>query len=109
MDKKEVRLNAEKRRSLVIDFRKHCESLDTHEKEEFKQSRHEATDRIKSSFATCKEVVERRFKLTDVAILQRIQQDYNTVNAVGTDSCFFMKVTDAPKVLDRYNDEVDKS
>ena len=48
MDKKEVRLNAEKRRSLVIDFRKHCESLDTHEKEEFKQSRHEATDRIKS-------------------------------------------------------------
>ena len=109
MDKKEVRLNAEKRRSLVIDFRKHCESLDTHEKEEFKQSRHEATDSIKSSFATCKEVVERRFKLTDVAILQRIQQDYNTVNAVGTDSCFFMKVTDAPKVLDRYNDEVDKS
>ena len=108
MDKKEVRLNAEKRRSLVIDFRKHCESLDTHEKEEFKQSRHEATDRIKSSFATCKEVVERRFKLTDVAILQRIQQDYNTVNAVGTDSCFFMKVTDT-KVLDDYNDEVDKS
>ena len=34
---------------------------------------------------------------------------YNTINAVGTDSCFFMKVTDAPKVLDRYNDEVDKS
>ena len=32
MDKKEVRLNAEKRKSLVIDFRKHCESLDTHEK-----------------------------------------------------------------------------
>lgn len=109
MDKKEVRLNANKRKSLVIDFRKHCESLDTHEKEAFLQSRDDAKSTIESSFATCKEVVERRFKLTDVAILQRIQRDYNTVNAVGTDSCFFFKVTDAPKVLDRYNDEVDKS
>ena len=26
MDKKEIRLNAGKRKSLVIDFRKHCES-----------------------------------------------------------------------------------
>ena len=109
MDKKEVRLNAGKRKSLVIDFRKHCESLDTHEKEAFLQSRDDAKSTIESSFATCKEVVERRFKLTDVAILQRIQRDYNTVNAVGSDSCFFFKVTDAPKVLDRYNDEVDKS
>ena len=109
MDKKEVRLNAEKRRSLVIDFRKHCESLDTHEKEEFKQARDDAKSTIESSFATCKEVVQRRFKLEDVAILQRIQRDYNTVNAVGSDSCFFMKSIDAPKVLDRYNDEVDKS
>ena len=109
MDKKEIRLNAGKRKSLVIDFRKHCESLDTHEKEAFKQSREDCLSQIESSFATCKEVVERRFKLTDVAILQRIQRDYNTVNAVGSDSCFFMKSTDAPKVLDRYNDEVDKS
>ena len=109
MDKKEVRLNANKRKSLVIDFRKHCESLDTHEKEAFLQSRDDAKSTIESSFATMKEVVERRFKLTDVAILQRLQRDYNTVNAVGSDSCFFFKVIDAPKVLDRYNDEVDKS
>ena len=109
MDKKQVRLNADKRKSCVIDFRKHCESLDTHEKEEFKQARDDAKSTIESSFATCKEVVQRRFKLEDVAILQRIQRDYNTVNAVGSDSCFFFKVIDAPKVLDRYNDEVDKS
>ena len=31
MDKKEVRLNADKRKSCVIDFRKFSESLDTHE------------------------------------------------------------------------------
>ena len=109
MDKKEVRLNADKRKSCVIDFRKHCESLDTHEKEAFLQSREEAKSTIKSSFATMKEVVERRFPLEDIATLQTLQRKHNTMDAVGTDSCFFMKVTDAPKVLDRYNDEVDKS
>jgi len=109
MDKKEVRLNANKRKSLVIDFRKHCESLDTHEKEAFKQSRDDAKSTIDSSFTTCKEVVERRFPLEDVATLQSLQRKHNTINAVGADSCFFMKVTDAPKVLDNYNDEVEKS
>ena len=109
MDKKEVRLNAGKRKSLVIDFRKHCESLDTHEKEAFLQSRDDAKSTIDSSFTTCKEVVERRFPLEDVATLQSLQRKHNTINAVGTDSCFFFKVTDAPKVLDQYNDEVDKS
>ena len=109
MDKKEVRLNANKRKSLVIDFRKHCESLDTHEKEAFLQSRDDAKSTIESSFATCKEVVERRFPLEDVATLQTLQRKHNTIDAIGTDSCFFMKVTDAPKVLDRYNDEVEKS
>ena len=109
MDKKEVRLNANKRKSLVIDFRKHCESLDTHEKEAFLQSRDDAKSTIESSFATCKEVVQRRFPLEDVATLQTLQKKHNTINAVGEDSCFFFKVTDAPKVLDIYNDEVDKS
>ena len=109
MEKKEIRLNAGKRRSLVIDFRRHCESLDTEEKELFKQSRDDAKSTIDSSFATCKEVVQRRFPLEDVATLQSLQRKHNTINAVGTDSCFFFKVTDAPKVLDRYNDEVEKS
>jgi len=108
MEQKEIRLNADKRKSLVIDFRKHCESLDNSEKEAFKQSRDDAKSTMQSSFATCKEVVERRFPLEDVATLQSLQKKHNTINAVGTDSCFFMKVTDT-KVLDSYNDEVDKS
>ena len=62
MKEKEIRLNAEKRKSLNIDFRRHCESLDTEEKEAFKQSRDDAKSTIDSSFATCKEVVQRRFK-----------------------------------------------
>ena len=112
MEKKEIRLNAGKRRSLVIDFRRHCESLDTEEKELFKQSRDDAKSTIDSSFATCKEVVQRRFKPEHIfgdRSLKFYEQEYNTVDVVGTDSCFFFKVTDAPKVLDRYNDEVEKS
>jgi len=112
MDKKEVRLNADKRKSCVIDFRKHCESLDTHEKEAFLQSREDAKSINESSFATMKVAVQRRFKPEHIfgdRSLNFYQKEYNTIDAVGTDSCFFMKVTDAPKVLDRYNDEVEKS
>jgi len=108
MEQKEIRLNAQKRKSLVNDYRRHCEAQHSHEKEDFFDSREKATDIIDSSFATMKEVVEKRFKLDDVATLQRLQRDYNTVNAVGTDSCFFMKVLDT-KVLDEHGDEEDKS
>ena len=107
MEPKEIRLNAGKRKSLVIDFRKHCESLDTHEKEAFKQSREDCLSQIESSFATCKEVVERRFEPSDIfgdRSITHYQKKYNTIDAIGTDSCFFFKVTDAPKILDRYND-----
>ena len=108
MEQKEIRLNANKRKSLVNDYRRHEETKHSQEKEDFFDSREKATEAIDSAFTTMKDVVERRFKLDDVATLHRIQQDYNTVNAVGTDSCFFMKVL-GQKVLDSYNDEVDKS
>ena len=108
MEQKEIRLNANKRKSLVKDFRRHIESLDTPEKEAFKQSRETATETIASAFATAKEVVQRRFPLEDVATLQNLQKKHNTINAVGTDSCFFFKVL-GEKVLDNYNDEVEKA
>ncbi len=108
MEQKEIRLNANKRKSLTNDYRRHEETKDSHEKEEFFQSREVAKEAIDSAFTTMKDVVERRFELADVATLQTLQKKYNTVNAVGTDSCFFMKVLDT-KVLDEYNDEVDKS
>lgn len=108
MEQKEIRLNANKRKSLVKDFRRHIEALDTPEKEAFKQSRETATETIASAFATAKEVVQRRFPLEDVATLQNLQKKHNTINAVGTDSCFFFKVL-GEKVLDNYNDEVEKA
>ena len=39
MEQKEIRLNAAKRKSLVKDYRRHCEDQDSTEKEEFLQSR----------------------------------------------------------------------
>ena len=107
MDKKEIRLNANKRKSLVQDFRKHCESMECDEKSAYYQSVKDAKDTIDSSFAVMKEVVERKYQLEDVAELQRLQRKYNTVNAVGTDSCFFMNV-EGVKEIDQYGDEEDK-
>ena len=101
MEQKEIRLNANKRKSLVNDYRRHEETKDSHEKEEFFQSREVAKETIDSSFTTMKDVVERRFELVDVANLQSLQKKYNTVNAVGTDSCFFMKVL-GEKQVDQY-------
>ena len=108
MEQKEIRLNAPKRKSLTNDYRRHEETKHSQEKEDFFDSREKATEAITSAFATMKDVVERRFELADVATLETLQKKYNTVNAVGTDSCFFMKVLDT-KVLDQYNEEVDKS
>ena len=108
-----MRLNAGKRKSLVNDIRRHWEEKDCPEKQDFFGAREDATEAIDSSFATMKTVVERRFKPEHIfgdRSLTFYQKEYNTVDAVGTDSCFFMKSTDAPnKVLDSCNDEVEKS
>ena len=112
MEQKEIRLNGGKRKSLIIDYRKHWESQPSEEKEDFDQSRERAEETIDSSFATMKTVVERRFKPEHIfgdRSLTFYQKEYNTVDAVGTDSCFFMKSTDAPTVLDSANDEVEKA
>jgi len=103
MEQKEIRLNAGKRKSLVNDIRRHWEEKDCPEKQDFLGAREDATETIDSSFATMKTVVERRFKPEHIfgdRSLTFYQKEYNTVDAVGTDSCFFMKSTDAPTVLD---------
>ena len=112
MEQKEIRLNGPKRKSLIIDNRRHWESQPLQEKEDFDQSRERAKEAIDSAFETMTNVVQRRFKPEHIfgdRSLTFYQKEYNTVDAVGTDSCFFMKVTDAPKVLDKYDDEVEKS
>ena len=112
MEQKEIRLNGPKRKSLIIDNRRHWEEKDCPEKQDFLGAREDATEAIDSAFETMTNVVQRRFKPEHIfgdRSLTFYQKEYNTVDAVGTDSCFFMKVTDAPKVLDKYDDEVEKS
>ena len=112
MEQKEIRLNAPKRKSLIIDNRRHWEEKDCPEKQDFLGAREDATEAIDSAFATMTNVVQRRFKPEHIfgdRSLTFYQKEYNTVDAVGTDSCFFMKVINAPKVLDKYDDEVEKS
>ena len=107
MDKKEVRLNAGKRKSLVLDFRRHCETMECDEKSAYEQARADAVDTIESTFKVMKEVVERKYQLEDVAELQRLQRKYNTVDATGKDSCFFMNAEGVMET-DQYGDEVEK-
>ena len=112
MEQKEIRLNGPKRKSLIIDNRRHWEEKDCPEKQDFLGAREDATEATDSAFETMTKVVQRRFKPEHIfgdRSLTFYQKEYNTVDAVGTDSCFFMKVTDAPKVLDKYDDEVEKS
>ena len=107
MEKKEIRLNAGKRKSLVLDFRRHCESMECDEKTAYEQSKVDAIETIDSSFEVMKGAVERKYKLSDVATLQRIQKDYSTVSATGKDSCFFMNVEGVMET-DQYGDEEEK-
>ena len=58
MKEKEIRLNADKRKSLSIDFRRHCEDQDSHEKEAFFQAREYCNEVIPQAFATMKEAEE---------------------------------------------------
>jgi hypothetical protein len=43
MEQKEIRLNAGKRKSLINDYRRHCEGLSTDLKDKYNQAREEAT------------------------------------------------------------------
>ena len=62
MEQKEIRLNGPKRKSLIIDNRRHWESQPLQEKEDFDQSRERAKEAIDSAFETTTNVVQRRFK-----------------------------------------------
>ena len=83
MDKKEIRLNAGKRKSLIIDFRRNCEQMDCDEKSNYEQSVVNAQDTVDSSFTVMKEEVERKNQIEDVEELQRLKSNYTTGNATG--------------------------
>ena len=59
MEQKEIRLNGPKRKSLIIDNRRHWEEKDCPEKQDFLGAREDATETIDSAFETLTNVVQR--------------------------------------------------
>ena len=62
MEQKEIRLNPNKRKSLVIDNRRHWEEKDCPEKQDFLGAREETSKAIDKAFKGMKSVIARRFK-----------------------------------------------
>jgi len=113
MEKKDIRLNKDYRTAYIKDFRRFLESkTDNPKYEAFLSAKTLCKTRISDAHKTAKEVVTRLYKPEDVSTLQNLQKKYNTVDATAKDSCFYFAVVDnngkKVKMLDHYNDEVDK-
>ena len=115
MEKKrqDIRLNKDYRTAYIKDFRRFLESNSDNPKyEAFLSAKTLCKTRISEAHKTAKEVTTRLYKPKDVAELKRLQKDYNTIDATAKDSCFYFAVVDdngkKVKVLDEYNDEVQK-
>ena len=115
MEKKrqDIRLNKDYRTAYTKDFRRFLESnKDNPKYEAYLSAKTLCKTRIDDAFKLATKVVHRVYKPEDVSTLQTLQKKYNTVDATAKDSCFYFAVVDKKgnkaKMLDRYNDEVDK-
>ena len=115
MEKKrqDIRLNKDYRIAYTKDFRRFLESnKDNPKYEAYLSAKTLCKTRIDDAFKLATKVVHRVYKPEDVSTLQTLQKKYNTVDATAKDSCFYFAVVDKKgnkaKMLDSYNDEVDK-
>ena len=115
MEKKrqDIRLNKDYRTAYIKDFRRFLESKQDNPKyEAYLSAKPLCKTRIDDAFKLATKVVHRVYKPKDVSTLQTLQKKYNTVDATAKDSCFYFAVVDKKgnkaKMLDKYNDEVDK-
>ena len=110
---KDIRLNKDYRTAYIKDFRRFLESnKDNPKYESYLSAKTLCKTRIDDAFQLATKVVHRVYNPKDVSTLQTLQKKYNTVDATAKDSCFYFAVVDEKgnkaKMLDRYNDEVDK-
>ena len=110
---KDIRLNKDYRTAYIKDFRRFLESnKDNPKYEAYLSAKTLCKTRIADAFKLATKVVHRVYKPEDVSTLQTLQKKYNTVDATAKDSCFYFAVVDKKgnkaKMLDNYNDEVDK-
>ena len=110
---KDIRLNKDYRTAYIKDFRRFLESnKDNPKYEAYLSAKTLCKTRIDDAFKLATKVVHRVYNPKDVSTLQTLQKKYNTVDATAKDSCFYFAVVDKKgnkaKMLDKYNDEVDK-
>ena len=111
--RKDIRLNKDYRTAYIKDFRRFLESKQDNPKyEAYLSAKTLCKTRIDDAFKLATKVVHRVYNPKDVSTLQTLQKKYNTVDATAKDSCFYFAVVDKKgnkaKMLDNYNDEVDK-
>jgi hypothetical protein len=85
---KRIRLNAEIRNRLAIQFRNHLENENTQEREAFLQSREAYPEMQKTAFKTAKEIVSRVYPKEDVEKAKYLSDKFQNIDIYRKDSCF---------------------
>ena len=90
---KRIRLNAEIRNRLAIQFKNHLENESTQEKEAFLQSREEYPLMEKTAFETARQIVSRVYPKEDVEKAKYLSNKFENIDIYRKDSCFNFSFT----------------
>jgi len=90
---KQIRLNAEIRNRLAIQFKNHLENESTQEKEAFLQSREQYPLMEKTAFETAKKIVSRVYPKEDVEKAKYLSNKFENIDIYRKDSCFNFSFT----------------
>ena len=90
---KRIRLNAEIRNRLAIQFKNHLENESTQEKEAFLQSREQYPLMEKTAFETAKKIVSKVYPKEDVEKAKYLSNKFENIDIYRKDSCFNFSFT----------------
>ena len=105
---KRIRLNAEIRNRLAIQFKNHLENESTQEKEAFLQSREEYPLMEKTAFETAKKIVSTVYPKEDVEKAKYLSDKFENIDIYRKDSCFNFSFT-AEVEERRYNSHTNQN
>ncbi len=105
---KRIRLNAEIRNRLAIQFKNHLENESTQEKEAFLQSREQYPLMEKTAFETARQIVSRVYPKEDVEKAKYLSNKFENIDIYRKDSCFNFSFT-AEVEERRYNSHTNQN
>jgi len=105
---KRIRLNAEIRNRLAIQFKNHLENESTQEKEAFLQSREQYPLMEKTAFETAKKIVSTVYPKEDVEKAKYLSNKFENIDIYRKDSCFNFSFT-AEVEERRYNSHTNQN